>query len=189
MRHAKFWIIIGVATTIAALAFVLVRNFGSISFVGSGSGASGTDASGTAAPAPARDAPAGYKEYRNARYHFSLFFPDNLQVVATDQAGTALTVTFQNIKTVEGFQVYVVAYGQSQVSEAQFKRDEPSGVRTNPQNATIAGATAVTFNSKDTRLSDTYEIWFIHGGYLYEVTTLKPLDTWLQGIMQSWQFI
>ena len=30
---------------------------------------------------------------------------------------------------------------------------------------------------------------FIHGGYLYEVTTYKELDTWLGSIMQAWKFI
>jgi hypothetical protein len=32
------------------------------------------------------------------------------------------------------------------------------------------------------------EIWFIHGGFLYEVTTYKQLDSWLTPIMQTWQF-
>ena len=36
---------------------------------------------------------------------------------------------------------------------------------------------------------DTREVWFIHGGYLYEVTTYKELDIWLAGIMRTWKFI
>jgi hypothetical protein len=36
---------------------------------------------------------------------------------------------------------------------------------------------------------DTREVWFIHGGLLYEVTTYKQLDSWLAQIMQTWQFI
>jgi hypothetical protein len=32
-------------------------------------------------------------------------------------------------------------------------------------------------------------VWFIHGGFLYEVTAYKELDTWLKPILQSWQFI
>jgi hypothetical protein len=29
---------------------------------------------------------------------------------------------------------------------------------------------------------------FIHGGFLYEVTTYKQLDSWLATILQTWQF-
>jgi len=38
-------------------------------------------------------------------------------------------------------------------------------------------------------LGDTAEIWFVSGGYLYEVTTLKPLAGWLSQIMGTWQFL
>jgi len=37
-------------------------------------------------------------------------------------------------------------------------------------------------------MGDTREVWFIHGGYLYEVTTYKPLETLLSQIIQSWTF-
>ena len=53
----------------------------------------------------------------------------------------------------------------------------------------IDGATAASFYSTDTALGETAEIWFIHGGYLFEVTTLKPLAAWLSEIMSTWQFI
>ena len=42
---------------------------------------------------------------------------------------------------------------------------------------------------KKTSACDWREVWFIHGGYLYEVTTYKELDTWLGSIMQTWKFI
>jgi hypothetical protein len=32
-------------------------------------------------------------------------------------------------------------------------------------------------------------VWFIKGGFLYEITTYKEFDAWLAQIMQSWQFI
>jgi hypothetical protein len=38
------------------------------------------------------------------------------------------------------------------------------------------------------RLAASREIWFIHDGFLYEVTTYKELDSWLATIMQTWQF-
>jgi hypothetical protein len=38
-------------------------------------------------------------------------------------------------------------------------------------------------------MGDARELWFIRDGYLYEVTTYKPLDTWLADIMKTWQFL
>lgn len=32
------------------------------------------------------------------------------------------------------------------------------------------------------------EIWFLHGGLLYEVTAPLSLDGWLVQIMETWQF-
>jgi hypothetical protein len=53
----------------------------------------------------------------------------------------------------------------------------------------VGGATAASFYSTDARLGDTYEVWVLHGGYLYEITTLKSLDTWLNGILATWKFL
>jgi hypothetical protein len=45
------------------------------------------------------------------------------------------------------------------------------------------------FYGSNSVMGDTREIWFIHGGFLYEVTTYKELDSRLVPIMQTWQFI
>jgi hypothetical protein len=44
------------------------------------------------------------------------------------------------------------------------------------------------FFGSNSVMGDTREIWFIHGSFLYEVTTYKELDSWLAPIMQTWQF-
>jgi hypothetical protein len=138
---------------------------------------------------PARIAPAGYIEYRNVLYRFSLFYPDTLQVKEYDEGNGAMTVTFQDVATAQGFQIFIVPYDGQQVSEARFKQDEPSGVRNGSRDVTIDGVTAASFYSSNAVLGDTAEIWFIHGGYLFEVTTLKPLAGWLSQIMMSWEFL
>jgi hypothetical protein len=56
-------------------------------------------------------------------------------------------------------------------------------------NKEMDGARGTMFFSSYPRLNDTREVWFIHGGYLYEVTTFKQLDSWLGQIMQTWKFI
>jgi len=137
----------------------------------------------------ARTPPVGTKEYRSARYHFSLFYPQELTVEEHSEGGGAATITFQNIEKAEGFQLFIVPYSEPQVSAERFKRDIPSGVRNNLTNITVDGATGAAFYSTNTELGDTREVWFVHGGFLYEVTTLKPLDAWLGAIIQTWKFV
>lgn len=148
----------------------------------------------SAALKPARTPPAGYTEYRNEQYRFALFYPSGLTVKTYDEGGGASTIVFQNTDTAQGFQIFIVPYGAAQVSEAQFKRDEPSGVMQEPQNVTVDGVFGTMFFGEVPLLGATREIWFIHrlpgqGGYLFEVSTPKPLDSWLQGIIGSFQFI
>jgi len=143
----------------------------------------------SSAPVVPRTPPAGYKEYRDATYGFSLFYPQEFSVKTYDEGGGAATIDFQNVKKGEGFQILIVPYSGTTVSAQRFKQDEPSGVRNNPTYGLVDGASASSFYSTDASLGDTYEVWFIHGSYLYEVTTLKPLDAWLHNIMQTWLFI
>ena len=67
-------------------------------------------------------------------------------------------------------------YNNSQITDAQFKLDEPSGVKIDPTDVTVDGASGIEFLSSAPRLNDTREVWFIHGGFLYEVPTYKELD-------------
>jgi hypothetical protein len=38
-------------------------------------------------------------------------------------------------------------------------------------------------------IGDTREVWFIRGGFLYEVATYKELEPWLTEIMSTWKFL
>jgi hypothetical protein len=139
--------------------------------------------------APVRKVAAGQREYRSAQYHFSVLYPQELTVKEYQENGGAMTIAFENDKNIQGFQIYIAPYTEPQVSESQFKKDDPSGVRDQLTSIKVGGATGATFYSMDAALGATREVWFVHGGYLYEVTTLKPLDTWLTSLIQAWQFI
>ena len=58
-----------------------------------------------------------------------------------------------------------------------------------PTDIIVDGTRATMFFGNNSIMGDTREVWFIHGGFLYEVTTYKEFDTWLAGIMQTWKFI
>jgi hypothetical protein len=142
----------------------------------------------TEALIPPRVAPAGMHEYHNTTYRLSLFYPETLGVKEFDEGEGAATIIFQNPEEGRGFQIFVVPFSGTQITAERFKKDIPSGVRKELKDITIDGATGASFYSTNAMLGDTAEVWFIHGNYLFEVTTLKSLDTWLAGIMQTWKF-
>ncbi len=137
---------------------------------------------------PVVQAPPNSKLYQSNDYHFSVYYPDHLSVDQQSVGSNAAVILFKDKALSEGFQIFVTPYGDSKITEARFKMDEPSGVMNSPQNITIDGAPATEFLSTNPAMGASREIWFLHGGYLYEVTTPQPLDPWLLSIMQTWKF-
>ncbi|NCN52436.1 hypothetical protein GW943_01355 [Candidatus Parcubacteria bacterium] len=136
-----------------------------------------------------RTAPDGFSEYRNDRYHISLFHANGAAVEEHQEGYGAMTITVENTAKVRGYQIFVVPYGETTITEERFLADIPSGVRTDVQQESIDGIEAVSFYSQDLELGDTFEFWFIRGGYLYEVTTLKGLEPWFRERLATWKFI
>ena len=133
--------------------------------------------------------PAGYKKYQNAKYGFSILYPETLAQKEIDEGGNASTITFQNPAEGKGFQIFVVPYSGGQISEERFRSDVPSGVRKNIEEVTVDGAKGAAFYSMDAFLGETREVWFIKNGYLFEVTTLKALEADLLEVLRTWKFI
>lgn len=140
---------------------------------------------GSSAP---REAPEGFTEYRSTRYNFSLFHPADLAVQEFDEGGGAQTIAFESEEGV-GFQIFIVPYTQSQITEERFRKDAPSGVMREPVEVLIDGARATLFFSEHALLGETREVWFIKNSFLFEVTTYKALDEWLAEIMATWKFL
>jgi hypothetical protein len=159
----------------------------SIGAVGSSMG-EGTTTPGSE-EAPARVIKLFKREYRNEKYRFSLWYPEKMEVTYLERSGAG-TVAMQDVNAGRGFQIFAVPYNDKRISEERFRMDDPSGVRTDVTKTTVAGVEAVAFYSKDARLGDTFEVWFIHEGVLYEVSTLKSLEQWLsEVILATWKFI
>ncbi len=139
-------------------------------------------------PAPRR-APVGYKEYQSATYHFSLLYPESMTVRTYKEKGAAMTVVFEEPFGERAFQVFVVPYAAKEITRERFLVDIPSGVRASSTSVVLDGVPAETFYSTSRALGDTYELWFIYHGFLYEVTTYKAYDAWLGEMMRSWKFL
>jgi hypothetical protein len=87
------------------------------------------------------------------------------------------------------FQIYVAPIIGTKITEERFMMDGPSGVRNDQTETSVDGALALAFHGFDAVMGQTYEVWFIKGDFLYEVSTYKELEPGLNEIMSTWRFI
>src|SRR5215510_1221388 len=74
------------------------------------------------------------------------------------------------------------SYHWHKITEERFMMDEPSGVRNDQTETSVDGALALAFHGFDAVMAQTYEVWFIKGDFLYEVSTYKELEPGLNEI-------
>ena len=125
--------------------------------------------------------------YTNQQFHFSVNIPEGMRPQEVTDTGT-LTVAFQSGPNAPGFQVFVTPYTQTHISEERFLLDLPSGVRTNERQIYVDGVPAALFWGTDS-IGNTVEIWFIHDGLLYEVTSYRELEASTLEILKTWKFV
>ena len=150
----------------------------------------------SAISAPSRTSSVRVKEYKNTRYGFSLLHPNDLKVSTFDEGGGASTITFQNVEKAEGFQIFVTPYSEPHVGEVPYNGTQvierltqvPSGVHESTTPIAVGGAAGVSFYTTTAALGATREVRVVHNGFLYELTTPKPLDIWLGAIIPTWKF-
>jgi type II secretory pathway pseudopilin PulG len=138
---------------------------------------------------PPSMAPSETSEYRNTHYDFALSYPKDLVMKEYDEGSGVRTITFENPDNGFGFQIFIKPYTERQVNSEVFTIDESSGVMKDPKPIIVGGVKGTEFYGHNDQMDDTREIWFIHEGYLFEVYTYKPLDSWLMVIMKTWRFL
>lgn len=142
----------------------------------------------TTVEVPPLPLPEGYKEYRNEKFGFSLYYPQEFSPQEFEDRGPELTVVFQSAEGEPGFQIYVAPIDGAKITPERFTRDAPSGVIQEPRDIFIDGVQAVKFFGFDAKIGKTSERWFIKNHFLYEVSTYKELDAWLGEILNTWRF-
>ena len=109
-----------------------------------------------------------------------------MQVSEYNEGDGATTIIFESNDA--EFEIFITPYGKATVGADQFEKDEPSGAK-ELKNITIDGVRATAFFGQNPIMGDTREIWFTHGGYLFEVETYWFLNGWLAEIMKTWKFL
>lgn len=125
--------------------------------------------------------------YSSLDYHFSFDAPKGFSFnEIPDEKGT---VVLAEGSAGESFQIFVIPFDElGPLTPERIKKDLPQKVIRNPRAGTLDGVSAIAFLSHEEGTGDVFEIWFIHDGNLFQITTNASFADGLQGILQTWKF-
>jgi hypothetical protein len=182
------FILLGLAILIEGAFFLFTRT--SISTIGVASPLSTTTPGVEIAPSTlqTRAAPTGAKEYASANYKLSLFYPQDLSVSEYTEKAGGHTISFDSADGKMGFQIFTVPYSQTQITQSRMMLDTHNSAKLPPQEIIVGGQHALLFSSTDPVYGPLKEVWFIHAGRLFEVTTYDDEADQLAAIVSTFIF-
>lgn len=136
----------------------------------------------------------GFAKFTHPDYRFSLEYPEDLILERFKEGEGAETIVFQGAKAREGeklgFQIFISPYGEDEVlTKERILEDVPGAVIDDAIEVILGdGTQALLFWSESSEVGRTREVWFVHSGQLYEITTYADLDEWLANILSTWSF-
>ena len=151
----------------------------------------------------APETPGGYALYAHTAPDFRISYPNELRVEEHKEEGSE-TILFahpDNDRADEvtdkiGFQMFMAPFeGAGPLTRERILQalpeaviEEPVEVIVNPGAPPEGQVAGLVFWSAHPVIGRTRELWFVRGGYLYEITTYAHLDGWLGRLMDSMRF-
>lgn len=129
--------------------------------------------------------------YTHPIFGFSFNKPEGFIITSTAVWGDSEVLVVESAnadKKERGFQIFITPHDEPAISEERVRIDLPDIVIKNIQQATLDGADALVFTSVDSSLGDTYEVWFVHGGRLYQIMTYADNGAALNALLDTWKF-
>ena len=125
--------------------------------------------------------------YYSLDYNFFLDIPKGFRFSEIqDNGGTVILAEGGNGKS---FQIFITPFDEpGPLTPDRIKKDLPQKVILNPHAGTLDGTPALAFTSQDPGTGDVFEIWFVHSGYLYQISTSASFADTMQSFLQSWKF-
>jgi len=186
--HYTFWIGIAVALVVLGGGVWLYLHAPSVTDTMSGAGAPPAETEthsreekGKTDTSPSR--------FSHPRYPFSFALPETFGITRHPEGNASETIIFQGQEDAKrSFQIFVTPYAENVITQERLDTDV-RGTIADPQEGLIGeGVRALAFWSEHPELGRMREVWLIHDGFLYEVTTYAALDTWLAKVLDSWRF-
>lgn len=120
--------------------------------------------------------------YTNSKYGFSFDHSKELNISEFTEDNVDV------ILASSGFQILISPFDEpGPITKERILKDIPDMIITNDKIISVGGESALSFRSKD-ESGETSEIWFVHNGYLYQITSLPDFGGKLQKILETMLF-
>lgn len=118
--------------------------------------------------------------YQNDTYGFSFALSEGATTTSVpDESGETILIQGK-------VQIYIMPFDEDIVLTAErIKKDIPDLKMGDEKSAKVGETSAVSFTDLD---QNTREIWFVRGGYLYQVSSVSADEKVTEEIMESWRW-
>ncbi len=130
------------------------------------------------------------KTYTDATHYFSFQYPKDFTIAnVTDDVGESIVI--RNVAQKVGFQVYIRAFDEalSAITPNRIEADIPNLKISSPQSVTVGqGIEGLAFISTDSSKVSLREVWFVRGGFLYQISAPIATEALLHDVLLTWKF-
>ena len=128
--------------------------------------------------------------YTDSQYKFSFEYPKNFTATKFQEGEEGDTILVQEKESKKSFQIFISPFDEpGPLTAERVLQDLPDLIINNPEQRVLKnGAVALVFFSEESSIGETREIWFVHNGYLYQISTYKELDSLVAKIISTWRF-
>lgn len=125
---------------------------------------------------------------------FSFIHATDLTVTAFDEGAGEMVLVHDatNAGSKREFQIYAAPFDEAgPLTAARIHKDLPDMEITDAQPVLIGSnkdIDALIFFSNNPSIGKTREVWFVHGGYMYQVTGYADADAIVGPLLDTWSF-
>lgn len=126
--------------------------------------------------------------YQNQDHSFSFKYPADFKVVSNQLDNLQEIITAEK-DAQTGFQIFIMPFDEpGTLTPERIRQDIPDMVIENLANSKIDTEQALIFHSNSEDLGDTFEVWFVSKGKLYQVSARKAVENLVKEILLTWVF-
>lgn len=124
--------------------------------------------------------------YTHPDLNFSFEYPGNYKLAnLQDEQGE--TILLQNLG--RGAQIYISSFSGKEFNASVVRQNLSNEKLENLKDIAMPGGfNAVSFSGKDQSLGEVWDVWFVAGGKLYQITSQPGHDALLKTLVESFKF-
>jgi hypothetical protein len=123
---------------------------------------------------------------------FSFLYPKEMTVANFLDENDNEVILIQNTEKGQGFQITLSPFDEktNTLSVERVKKDLPDLAIEKVEAVEIgsAGKGLAFISDNEAFGGQSREVWFVHGGFLYQISTYSHLDPLIQSVLNTWKF-